>query len=482
MSSKNNIKKNILLNTAYQILTIITPFITSPYLARVLGAEKIGINSYAHSIVTYFTMFAALGTYSYGVREISRTRDNKELNTKIFWEIELLTVFTTTIMILGWILYLCFVNENKILYIILTLNLFSTLFNINWFYVGNEQFKYTVTRNTVVKITAIVLILTLVKSPDDLWLFVTINSAAGLLGNISMWLGLKKFLVKIPLKSINIWPHFKETLVYFIPTIATSIYHVLDKTLIGVITKDSFQNGYYEEANKIVNLIKSLSFTSVTAVLGARNSYLYHEQKYDEIKTKINKALDVILFMTIGACFGLIGVAKNFIPFFLGDKFGPTILLLQLLSPTLIIIGISVTMNELYYIPAGLKKVSCFFEVTGAIVNLIFNLILIPRLQSEGAVIGTLIAESVIALCYICFSKGFITFKTLFNISWKKIIAAIIMLITIYYINLIPVPKVYILVMQVFIGALVYVVLLLLLRDKFLIENGKSFLKKIIKH
>ena len=157
MSTKNNIKKNILLNTAYQVLTIITPFITSPYLARVLGAEKIGINSYAHSIVSYFTMFAALGSYSYGVREISRTRDNKELNTKIFWEIELLTVFTTTIMILGWFIYLWFVNDNKILYIILTLNLFSTLFNINWFYVGIEQFKYTVTRNTIVKITAIIL-------------------------------------------------------------------------------------------------------------------------------------------------------------------------------------------------------------------------------------------------------------------------------------------------------------------------------------
>lgn len=476
-----SIKKNILLNTAYQILTIITPFITSPYLARVLGADRIGINSYAHSLVSYFTMFAALGTYSYGVREISRTRDDKDLNTKIFWEIELLTVFTTAIMIFGWVIFLFFVNENKILYIILTLNLLSTLFNINWFYVGIEQFKYTVTRNTIVKIIGIVLILTLVKSPKDLWLFVTINSVSGLLGNISMWFGLKKFLVKIPFKSINIWPHFKETLVYFIPTIATSIYHVLDKTLIGIITKDSFQNGYYEEANKIVSLIKSLSYSSVTAVLGARNSYLYGEKKYDEIKIKINKAIDVIFFMTIGACFGLIGVAKNFIPFFLGNKFEPTILLLQLLSPTLIIIGISVTMNNLYYIPAGLKKISCFFEITGAAVNLTLNLVLIPRLQSNGAVIGTLIAESVIALLYIIFSKGFLTFKTLFYLSWKKIIAAILMLFSLYLINLIPIPKAYILFMQIFIGALIYTGSLLLLRDKFLIENGKLLLKKFLK-
>ena len=74
----SSIKKNLGLQTAYQILSACMPLITAPYVSRILGADGVGIYSYSQSCITYFTMFAVLGTNSYGMREIARCRNNKE--------------------------------------------------------------------------------------------------------------------------------------------------------------------------------------------------------------------------------------------------------------------------------------------------------------------------------------------------------------------------------------------------------------------
>ena len=133
-----SIKKNIIYNTLYQILVILIPFISSPYVSRVLGATGVGIYSYTLSIQTYFSMFAALGTATYGMRKIARKRENEYDRSKLFWEIELLTIITTFICLILWMILIGISNEYKIFYIILTMNLFNTMFDISWFYARNR--------------------------------------------------------------------------------------------------------------------------------------------------------------------------------------------------------------------------------------------------------------------------------------------------------------------------------------------------------
>ena len=302
-NSTPSVKKNYLLSTLYEILCIITPFITAPYLARVLGADQIGVNSLVCSHQAYFLMFATLGTSAYGSREIDRNRDNIFDRSKIFWEIELLSIFTSVISLVFWVFFILLRTQYRLYYIILTIGIINRMLEINWFYAGMEQFKYTVTRNAIVKITGIILIFLFVHQKEDLYLFILINAACTFLGTLSMWIPLKKFLVKVPAKELKIFPHFKETLIYFIPTIATSIYQVLDKTLIGAITHEESQNGYYEQANKIITIIKVLTFGSLNTVMGSRISYLYAKEKFDEIKDKINKSIDFVMFIGIGCCF-----------------------------------------------------------------------------------------------------------------------------------------------------------------------------------
>lgn len=476
-----SIKKNILYNTFYQILTLILPFITAPYIARVIGAAGIGTYSYTVSIQTYFSMFAALGTASYGIREISRNREDKAKRSKLFLEIELLTVITTFVCLILWVILIGISNEYKIIFILLTMNLLNTMFDVSWFYAGMEQFKYTIIQNSIFKILGVVALFVFIKQPSDLNLYVTIMALSTLLGMMSMWIHLPKFIQRVKLRELKIIPHFKETLVYFIPTIATSVYTVLDKTLIGIITKEPKENGYYEQAIKIINMASAVTFASLNTVLSSRNSYLFAEKKEEEIKNKINVSINYILSLGIGMVFGLIAVADKFVPLFYGYGYDEVVTLMKILSPIIIIIGISNCLGSQYYNPAGLRSKSAKFIITGACVNLVLNLILIPKLWSKGAAIATIIAELTITILYLKCCNGYFSFRKLMVVGWKKLVAGIIMLSSINFINYINIATEAILFLQIIIGILIYMIMLFVFKDEFILETSKQIMKKLIK-
>jgi len=280
-----------------------------------------------------------------------------------------------------------------------------------------------------------------------------------------MWLYLKRFIIKVDLKSLKIKGHFKETLVYFIPTIATSIYTILDKTLIGLITKDAYQNGYYEQTTKIINMVKSLTFSAVNAVVGSRVAFLFSEKKYSEIKKRINDSLNYILLLGIGSCFGIISVASHFVPVFFGEGYSPVINLLKFMSPIVIIIGISNCLGSHYYTPGGYRKQSAMYICVGAVVNLICNIILIPLIGVDGAVAGSIIAEMVITILYIKNCRGFLITSQVLKLSIKKIISGVVMYAIVSAVSSKLKCSVFSLFFEVLLGILVYSLSLVLLKD-----------------
>lgn len=460
-----SIKKNIIISTLYQILSIITPLITAPYVSRVIGPNGIGAYSYTSSVQLYFSLFAALGTAEYGLREISRARMDVYKRSKLFWEIELISAINSAVMLILWLIFISVQNQYHVMYLILTLNLLNTLCDISWFYDGLEQFQYTVTKNAIVKVAGVILILLFVKGPQDTNLYVLIMTATTFLGTLSMWLSLKKFLVKTKINVSNLKIHFRETWIYFIPTIATSIYTSMDKTLIGVITHSNDENAYYEQATKIINLIKAVTFTAVNSVLGARISFLFVQKKYDEIKQRLRDSINYIMFIGVGVCFGLIEIAYTFVPIFFGSGWGKVVLILQLFSPQVIIIGISNCLGSQYYTPAGLRKQSAIYIIIGAVVNLILNLCLIPKFMSAGATVASIIAELTISVLYLKNSNGYLTARYIFEILWKKVIAGGVMLLVMYDLSMISNIGFLSLIFQFIGGSLIYVFVLWLLKD-----------------
>ena len=460
-----SIKKNIIISTLYQILSVITPLITAPYISRVIGPNGIGAYSYTSSIQLYFSLFAALGTAEYGKREIARARSNSQKRSELFLEIELVSILTSVGMLILWFIFIGFQREYHVMYLILTLNLINAMLDISWFYDGLEQFQYTVTKNALVKISGVILILLFVKNPKDTDLYVFIMTASTLLGTMSMWLSLRKFLVKTKVVPSNLIKHFHETLIYFIPTIATSIYTSMDKTLIGLITHSNDENAYYEQATKIIGLIKAVTFTAVNSVLGARISFLFFQKKYAEIKQRIRMSLDYIMFIGTGVCFGLIEISNTFVPVFFGNGWEKVVLILQLFSPQVIIIGVSNCLGSQYYTPAGLRKQSAIYIIVGAVVNLVLNLCLISYFASAGATIASIIAELTISILYLKNSNGYLTAKYIFKILWKKIIAGGVMCLVMFDLSMISHIGILSLLIQVIGGSIIYIFILWLLKD-----------------
>lgn len=478
---KPSIQMNIILSTLYQVLTMITPLITAPYTARVLGAEGVGINSFTTSVQTYFLLLAALGTFTYGTREIARSRDDKKKRSQLFWEIELLTVFTTVICLLGWGVVIALGGENRLYYAILSINLVAALFEISWFFAGMERFDYTVTINTVLRMLTIACIFLFVKTPDHLGRFMAIFAVGTLLGNLSMWVFLPKYVGKPDFKNLHIWKHFKSTLIYFVPTIATSVYTVLDKTLIGMITQDNAQNGYYEQATKIINMAKSVAFVAINNVLTSRMSYLYAAQKKEEIQKQKTLSMEYITFMCVGLTFGIWAVAPRFVAAFFGPEYSPVVPLLRIFSPIILIIGVSNCIASHYFTPMGLQKQNASFLIVGAVVNLALNLILIPSTGGWGAAAASVVAELVITVLYLVYGKSFITLRQTWGFLWKKLVAALAMVAVISLMDGLFTRPVIATTCEVVAGVGVYCVVLLILRDQSLAIVISGVLNKLKK-
>ena len=479
-SSQPSLKKNIAISTVYQVLLILLPLITAPYVARVIGPEGSGIYDYTNSVQTYFSMFAALGTMSYGAREIARVREDVAQRSKLFWEIELMTVMTSSVCIVVWFIFIALTPQYKTIYLVLTMGLLSTMFDISWFFAGMEQFKYTVTKNAACKLIGVILMFLFVKKQEDLLLYVIIIISSTMIGNLSMWLYVPRFVEKVDFRTFTFRKHFHETLIYFVPTVATSVYTVLDRTLIGVITNNKAENGCYHYAMQIVNMMKALTFSSLNMVLGSRLSFLFAEKKYDEIKEKIADSTNYILFMGIGICFGMIGVAKRFVPVFLGAGYDRVVTMLILMSPIVIIIGISNCLGSQYYTPAGYRKLSARYIITGAVVNLLLNLVLIPKFWGYGAIVASLIAEGVITILYLKNCNGYLRVSTIIKDGWKKLIAGLIMLIVIKVLDVIISSDIAALFVEVAVGFTVYLTVVTLLRDNFMTDlvMGKILKRK----
>ena len=476
MNKNPSIKKNFILSMLFQILNIITPLITAPYISRVLGTNSVGIYSYTSSLQLYFSIFAALGTATYGCREISINRNNKKNRSKIFWEIELLTIFTSIICIIFYLLLISFSGNYAIYLLVLGIKLINTMLDISWFYIGIEELKYIVYKNIIFKIIGIILLFILIKSPDDLMLYIIIMCGTTLLGTISMWFYIPKFISKVDFHKLNVFQHFKHTLVYFIPTIATTIYTNIDKTLIGLITKDMNESAYYEQTTKVLELAKSITFISLNSLLTSRMAFLFSEQNYVEMQEKIKLSINYILMIGIAISFGIIGVSDRLVPMFFGDGFDKVILLLKIFIFVIVITGFSNCLETQYYTPAGRRKDSAKFIILGSFINVILNIILIPFFSSIGAIISSIIAESFIFYLYIKNCNHFVRYSYIFKSSIKKIVAGLWMLFIILFLDKWILNDYLAILVEIIVGATSYFIILFVLKDSFF----KKYVLKIV--
>lgn len=477
--AKQSIKKNYILNTAYQILNLASPLITAPYISRVLGAEGVGLYGFTFSFVSFFCLFAALGITTYGQRSIAQCRDNLEQRSKLFWELESVSVICTITCVAAWLIFTAFFSDYHVYLFILTLFVIAACFDISWFFSGLEQFSYIVFRNALIKLLGIVSVFLFVKEKTDLWLYFLILSGSRLCGNISMWCKLPQFVKKVDFRQLEVKPHFRATLIYFIPTIAASVYTYCDKIMLGFLTTTA-EVGYYEQASKIINMAY-VAIASLNTVMAPRMSFLFATKNEEEIRKKLEKALGMIFTLGIACIFGICAIADNFVLWFFGEGFDKVVLILKLKSPLVLILAFHNYLSAQYLVPSGQRARSTKGVLVGVATNVLFNFLLIPHWASEGAVIATLIAESSICAVYLYMSKNYVSLKQVFRYLPKQLIAALVMLLVLLWVGKGYRGVVHITIIQIALGAMIYGGMLMLQRERFTMAAVKKIVKTVKK-
>ena len=471
----SSVKRNVTYNIIYQILILIIPLITAPYLSRVVGAKGVGIYSYTYSIVYYFMLLCLLGVNNYGNRLIAKVRDDKEKLSKTFFSVYLFQLFMGIIMLIVYIIYLlCVNNEYKTIALIQSLYILSAIVDINWFFFGLEEFKATITRNTLLKIGNVILIFIFVKNNSDLWKYVLIMSGMTLLSQIALWGFLKNKIcfVKITLKDIT--KHIKPNLILFIPVIATSLYKLMDKIMLGGMSS-VVEVGYYENAEKIINIPTAI-ITALGTVMLPRISNIMSKGKKDKVNSYVCKSFSFVIFMSMALSLGLIAIGYNFAPMYFGDEFQKTGILIMLLAITLPFVAFANVIRTEYLIPAEKDRIYIESVILGAIINLIFNIIFIPRLQSFGACIGTVLAEITVMVYQSVKIRKELEIKQYVLNSIPFLIKAVIMFACVFVLNFININPLLRLMIQIIIGVIIYGIMNL----KYILSmiNFKSIIQK----
>ncbi|MDK0557895.1 oligosaccharide flippase family protein [Clostridium perfringens] len=472
----NKLVKNYMYNAIYQIFLIIVPIITAPYLARVLGANQLGIYSYISSISSILTTIGLLGLNNYGIRQIAYSQDNQMEKNKIFSEITYARLFL--LIIVSLIYYLIIINSQYKPYFIIQYFLIISIFiDPSWILIGLEDMKIVVLRNFIAKILTVIGVFTLVKENSDLWIYISIFSFITFITTLSIYHYVNKYvkLQKCSLKCIIY--HFKESILLFLPQIAILIYLQIDKIMIKYITTSTSQVSFYDQADKLVQIPLSL-ITALGLVMMPRLALEFKNKNYKAINDYINKTIIFSLFLAYPMTFGIIGICKTLIPWYLGKEFIPVISAIMIISPIIIINSLINISGTQYFTATNQIKIMTISTTLSAMLNVLINIILIPKLAYKGAAIATVVSATIsFIIQYTYLNKQINVVKTMF-FTLKYLIISIIMGIVVYIIGIKMSPNPITTIIQILMGIFIYFGVLYFIKDNLIIE----FLNKVKKY
>lgn len=471
--------KNFIFNFFSQLLSIIIPLITAPYLSRVLGPDNIGIESYINAVSQIFYTIGMLGLTNYATREIAYVRDCKAERSKVFWEMTLdrVVVFSLTLVFFGIVGYN---SPYRSFFIIQSVWLFAMFFDVSWFFIGMELFELTVFRNFVVRMLTIISIFALIKDTDDFGLYIVLCAVSQLVGTVCIFPQLSKYINRVEFEKLNLWKHFIPSIKIFLPQFASVLYLQVDKVMLEAICNDTKQIAYYGQAEKIVKAPIAL-ITAVSSVMMPRIANEFAKNNVDVIKKYLDFTLQGLMFMAWPVTFGMAAVAEKMIPWYLGPGYEPAAYAMMILSPIIIAIAASSLSANQYFLATNQTRIMTISYSVSACLNLFFNAFLIPKFGFVGAAIGTIIAEyTVFIMQYHVMNKQIKVIHTMIS-CLKYAIYSAIMFVIVVIIGKRCEAVITTTLIQAIVGCLIYGILLLVTKDKLFYFIAKKIFRRGIK-
>lgn len=482
MVKQKSLKLNFIMNSILTMSSFVFPIITFPYVSRTLLAEGVGRVSFATSVISYFLMIAQLGIPTYGVRVCAQVRDNKELLSKTVHEIFFINIFMTIISYCALIVMVIAVprfSSDKMLYFIVSFNILFNTIGMEWLFKALEQYSYITIRSIIFKFIALLGMLLLIHQPDDYYVYAGLTIFASSGSSILNFIRVGKYISFHKFENYDLKKHMKGILIFFSMSCATTIYTNLDSVMLGFMMTDT-DVGYYVTSIKIKNILASV-VSSLGVVLLPRMSYYIQNNMKTEFEAIIKKAINFVFVVSCPLVVYFTLFSKECVLFLAGNGFENSILPMQIIMPTLLFIGLTNIMGIQVLVPLGQEKKVLYSEIVGAFVDFVFNLIFIPIYGCAGAAMGTLLAEVSVFVFQFFVLKSSIkdSFK---SVSYVKIITALIISVIVsIWAKLLPFGDFLILVISALCYFVAYGVVLLLLREKFVVSTIKPYIERLRK-
>lgn len=466
--------KNYLYNASYQVFVLLIPLVTTPYLARVLGPTGVGINAYTNSIIQYFILFGSIGVNLYGNRQIAFVRDDKDKMTRTFYEIFLMRIMTVVLAYAAFLVFLMTTGSYHVYYLAQSVSIIAAAFDISWFFMGVENFGVTVLRNFVVKIVTLISIFVFVKSFDDLNVYIMILSLSLLIGNMTLFPNLRRYISKIKFKNLRVWQHLKPSMVLFVPQIATQVYLLVNKTMLGSMF--SVQSaGYFDQSDKMIKIILAVVTATGTVMLPhVANAFMKGE--IEKTKQFLYNSFSFVTALSVPMMFGIAAVARKFVPLFFTDKFLAVTPLMMVESVVILLIAWSNALGTQYLLPTNQNGAFTKSVVLGAVVNIIVNIPFIMLWGALGATVSTVLSELAVTGYQLFILRNQVNYRSLFTDTGKYLLAGFIMFAVIFVIDGKLNSSWAMLIIEVLVGIVIYVILLIVMKAK-IIKDAKKMLR-----
>lgn len=466
--------KNYLYNASYQIFILLVPLLTTPYLARVLGPTGVGINAFTNSVIQYFILFGSIGVNLYGNRQIAFVRDKKSKLTTTFYEIFFMRIMTIIVAYVAFLIFLSLTGQYHVYYLAQSVSIIAAALDISWFFMGIENFSVTVIRNFIVKIITLICIFTFVRSYSDLTSYILILSLSLLIGNMTLFPNLRKYIGKLHLKELKIAQHIQPSIALFIPQIATQIYLVVNKTMLGTMTSVQ-ASGYFDQSDKMIKMVLAIVTATGTVMLPhVANAFMRGET--EKTKNYLYKSFMFVSAVSVPMMFGIMAVANKFVPLFFTNRFAVVAPLMTVEAVVILLIAWSNALGTQYLVPTNQNKAYTMSVVLGAIVNIVMNIPLILMWGALGASVATVLSELAVTGYQLYAVRKQIEFKLLFKDTYKFIVAGIIMFLAVKVIDSSTPSTWSMLAIEVIVGIVVYMAVLLLARTS-IVKDAKDLLK-----
>ena len=411
--------KNYLYNLSYQILTIILPIITVPYVTRIFTSEDLGNYGFYNSIVSYFSLFAMLGIGIYGTKQIAAARDV----SSTFWNIYAIQLIASILALFVYVMTLLSIPKmSGIVPIILGIVLLTKMIDISWLFTGKEDFKKITLRNTMVKVAGVISIFTFIKSSEDLYLYIFLIVIFDFLGQFVMWIPAKKFIKRPSFDTKIIKKNLHPIVLLFLPQVAISLYVVLDRTLLGLLGSYS-DVGIYEQGQKLISILLKV-VSSLGVVMLPRVANLLSERRDKEAQNMVKFSFILYNLIIFPMIFGLIAVNEVFVKLFLGQNFQDVKYVLYVIVFNIMFVGWTNILGYQVLVVRNKNKEFMLSTTIPAFVSVAVNIAVIPFFGYIGASITSVVVEILVFAIQWYYSRNIINKNLLFNKDLVKIICS----------------------------------------------------------